>query len=131
MVGSSNFRIDVAVGTQIVDEIRTLGDVAILTRGLGNFDEFLKVICLPLGLRCFTYPSSGGPDNWKRDVELVQDADEVLAFITQKDMNLGDKMTGTLHVVEKALDQKKPVRLFTEVDGRLVYAAATEEGIVQ
>lgn len=134
MVGSSKFPIDVAIGTQIVEEIRALGDVAILTRGRGNLDEFVKNVSIVLGLRCLTYPSRGGSDNWQRDVELVKDADEVLAFITQKDMELDvekDRLTGTLHIVEKGLDQKKKVRLFTEVDGRLVYAAATEEGVVQ
>ena len=127
VVGSTRFPMTAGIGAQVVDELRGLGDVAILTRGTGEFETFLMHVCPLLELRCLTYPSTGGPDNWRRDVELVHDADEVLAYVSPRDLEKHDRMTGTLHIVDKALDQKKPVRMFTEVDGRIVYAAASQE----
>jgi hypothetical protein len=126
IVGSTSFPLDAALMAEVVDVLRGLGDnVALLTRGSDGFDEFITHVAPLLEMRCFTYPSAGGPDNWKRDGELAGDADEVIAFITRAELDRGD-MTGTLHVTERALDKKKPTKLYTEVDGHLVYAGAND-----
>jgi hypothetical protein len=105
IVGSSSFEIDTPVGAEIVELIRDLGeDTVILTRGSKGVDEFVAAVCLVLGIKCLYYRSKGGPDNWTRDIELVTDADEVIAL------------------VERALDKGKRVRAFSVVDNRLVFA---------
>jgi hypothetical protein len=125
VVGSAAFPLTAEIGAQIVDLLRALPPgTAILTRGRGTVDEFVGHVALALGLRCLTYPSKGGADNWDRDVELARDADEVIALFASA--SLADMNTGTAHLVEKALDQKRPVRAFTEIDNQLVYAGATE-----
>jgi len=125
--GSTTFEMTPPIGAQIVDLIREMGDVVLLTRGTGDVDRFIATIAPLLELRCFAYPSQGGADNWLRDVELARDADEVIGIISRVDLE-SHRMTGTLHLIEKALDQQKPARLYTEVDGSLVYAAASQEG---
>jgi len=128
VVGSTSFEITTPIGAQIVDLVRHLGDVLLLTRGTGEVEHFIATIAPLLDLRCFAYPAQGGADNWIRDVELVRDADEVIAIVSRADLE-AKRETGTLHVVEKALDQEKPVRMYTEVAGSLVYAAASQEEV--
>ena len=128
IVGSTKFTVTTPIGAQIVDLIRHMGeDVVLLTRGTGEIEHFIATVAPLLDLRCLSYPAQGGPDNWVRDVELVNDADEVIAIVAREDLENNHRESGTLHVVEKALDQGKPTRLFTEVDGTLVYAAASQE----
>jgi len=129
IVASSSMEVTTPLGAQIVDLVRHLGeDVLLLTRGTGEVEHFIATIAPLLELRCFAYPAQGGADNWIRDVELVRDADEVIAIVSRADLE-AKRETGTLHVVEKALDQEKPVRMYTEIDGSLVYAAASQEGV--
>ena len=123
IVGSSNFEVTTPIGAQIVDLIRHMGDIVILTRGRGKVDEFIATVAPLLEIRCLTYPSQGGADNWVRDVELVKDADEVIGIVSRNDFE-ARKLGGTLHVVEQALNQDKPTRLYTEVEGSLVFAAS-------
>jgi hypothetical protein len=126
VVGSTSFQITTPIGAQIVDLIRHMGeDVVLLTRGTGEVEHFIATIAPLLDLRCFSYPSQGGADNWIRDVELVRDADEVIAIVSRADLE-GKKETGTLHVIEKALDQGRATRLYTEVDGSLVGVATSD-----
>ena len=125
VVGSSDFPLTAPLGAEIVNLLRALPtNAVILTRGRGAVDEFVSHASIVLGLRCFTYPSAGGPDNWDRDWELATDADEVIALFASA--TLPDMNTGTAHLVEAALSRKKPVRAFTEVDGMLVFAGATD-----
>lgn len=126
MIGSSGFPINAALGAQIVDLIRAFPPRAvILTRGRGNVDEFVAHVALALGYQCLIYPSRGGADNWDRDVELVRDADEVIAILASA--SLRDTNSGTAHLMEKCLDQRKPLRAFTEVGDTLVYAGASDD----
>lgn len=125
-VGSSVFPMTASIGAQIVDVLRALGpDVVLLTRGNGDIDRFLTTVAPLLDIRCFMYPSEGGASNWLRDVELVRDADEVIAIISRADLE-ARRTGGTLHVVEKALDQRKPTRLYTEEGGMLVGVAEND-----
>jgi len=128
VVGSTKFEVTTPIGAQIVDLLRSLGeDVALLIRGTGEVERFVSTVAPLLDLRCFAYPAQGGSDNWLRDVELVRDADEVIAIVAHADLENSRHESGTLHVVEKALDQGKPTRLFTDIDGAIVYAAASQE----
>lgn len=121
VVGSTSFPLDAGVGTQVVDTLLALGeDVVFLTRGSPGFDAFVMAVAPLIGRRCFSYPSSGGADNWLRDIELVKDADEVLGFLDPD--SLSDPQTGTGHVLEVALQNEKPTKAFTVVDGSLVWA---------
>jgi hypothetical protein len=125
MVGSTTFPIDAALGAQIVDIMREYPpDTAFLTRGSQGFDQFIMRVAPLIERRCFGYPSKGGADNWTRDIELVKDGDEVLAFLDPD--TLDDPNTGTAHVVESALTQKKPVRAYSVVDGALVWVGENE-----
>lgn len=127
IVGSSSFPLNAGIGAQIVDTIREYGeDIVLMTRGKGDVDVFVGHVALALGITCLIYPSSGGPDNWRRDVDLARDADEIIAIISRNDLELSDKMSGTLHVAEKGLDQRKRVRMMTEADGRLIWAAEND-----
>jgi hypothetical protein len=126
VVGSSSFPLTPEIGAEVVDLLREYPqDTVFLTRGSPGFDQFVMGVCPVLGYRCFAYPSQGGADNWKRDVELARDADEGLVFFDPD--SLSDYNTGTAHVVEKMLDQKKPVRAWSEANRRLVFAGATED----
>jgi hypothetical protein len=126
LVGSQTFPIDTATGTEIVNVIRGFGeDVVILTRGAEGFDRFVMQVAPIIGVRCFAYPSSGGADNWLRDLEIVKDADEILAFLDPD--SLHDPNTGTAHLLECALRAEKPTRAYTALHGSLVWAGETQE----
>jgi hypothetical protein len=125
-VGSTNFPLDAGVVAQVVDVMRGLPEgTVILTRGSDGLDQFIVAACAVLGMRCLTYKSAGGAENWNRDVELVQDATEVHGFLSLEDFEKAGRMTGTLHVVEQGLNAKRPTSLYTVVDGKLIKAGET------
>lgn len=122
VVGSTVFPLTAATGAEVVDALRSLGDeAAVLTRGAKGFEQFLVHACIVLGLRCFQY-AGHGLGNWERDAELVQDADEVIAFVAMD--SLDDPRTGTAHLLEVALAARKPVRVATACDDRLYWVEA-------
>lgn len=126
IVGSTTFPIDAAVGTEIVDVMLEYGaDVVFLTRGSPGFDTFVMGAAPLIGRRCFAYPSQGGADNFIRDIELVKDADEVLAFFDPDTLSRDD--TGTGHVVEAALSAGKPCKAYTAVNGSLVWVGESDD----
>jgi hypothetical protein len=121
VVGSTDFPIDPQTGAELLDIIREYGQgIVLLTRGRGNVDEFILRAAPLIGLRCFAFPARGGSDNWTRDIELVTDADEVIALFSPA--SLPDLRSGTAHICERALDKGKRVRAFSVVDNRLVFA---------
>ena len=125
VVGSNNFPLTPGLGAQVVDVIRELPeDAVVLNRGRGEFDTFISTVCMAIDRRCFGYPSEGGPDNWVRDVEMAKDADSGICFISREDLEKKET-GGTLHVCEKLLDQGKPVKMYTEDGGSLMWAAET------
>jgi hypothetical protein len=127
VVGSTNFPLDAAVVAQVVDVIRGLGQgTTILTRGSEGLDTFIIAASMVLGMRCLTYKSDGGSLNWNRDVELVRDSTEVHGFLSLEDFERTDKMSGTMHILEKSLDQRKPTTLYTVSDGVLIQVGWSE-----
>ena len=126
MVGSSNFPLDAGITSQVVEVLQGFPpDTLILTRGSDGLDQFIMSATQVLGFRCFTYPAAGGADNWNRDVEMVRDGTEVHAFLSLEDFERADRMTGTYHVIEKALDQKRPTTAYVAIDGQLIAAGET------
>ncbi len=124
VVGSSTFPIEPGVGKEIVDLLREFPeDTVFLTRGSEGFDRFLMGVSTLIERRCFAYPSQGGADNWLRDIELVKDGDEVICFFAPD--ALTDYDTGTAHVLETALNQQKPARAYSVVNGSLVWVGET------
>jgi hypothetical protein len=125
IVGSSRFPITPELGAEVVDLMRAYPDGTVfLTRGGGVFDTFVASVGPAIGYAVLTYPSPGGSANWDRDVALVKDADEVMAFLDPE--TLHDTNTGTAHVIEKALDQKKKVMAYSVANRHLVYAGSSE-----
>lgn len=123
-VGSGSFPIDREIGGQVVDILREYPEGTIfLTRAKGRFDTFVSIAVEHLGYAVVRFASPGGSRNWDRDVEMVGQADEVVAFFDPD--TLSDMNTGTAHVVEKALDKKKRVRAFTLANGHIVFAGET------
>lgn len=124
VIGNSSFPIDANTGTQIVDVMREFGKCVFLTRGSPGVDRFVMYAAIVIGRPVFKYPATGGPDNLHRDRDLVTDADCVIAFLDPESM---DARTGTMNVIEAALNAHKPTRAYTLVDGRLVWAGETDE----
>lgn len=125
VVGSSTFPITPELGAEVVDMLRTypIDSTVFVTRGSVGFDQFICGVGPIIGYPVLVAPSEG--NNWQRDVDMVKEADEVLAFFDPE--TIGDERTGTAHVVTKALDQKKPVRAYTAADRHLVYAGSLNE----
>lgn len=123
VVGSTSFPITPEIGAEVVDVLREFPQgTTFLTRGSPGFDHFIRRVGEVAGLSVVVYPARGGSSNWDRDVALVRDATEVLAFLDPA--TLSDSNTGTAHIVEKALDQRKPTRAWTVADNHLVFAGS-------
>ena len=120
VVGSTDFPLNDTVGGQIVDLIRDLAPETILTRGTKGFDQFIIAIADILGIPWIEFKSVGGADNWDRDVRLVGQADMVLGFVSTTRYDEG-KISGTQHVLEQGLNQKKPTRAYTAVNDNLIW----------
>lgn len=123
VIGNSSFRIDANIGTQVVDIMREFGEVAFLTRGSPGLDQFVMAVGPIIGRTVLCFPAKGGLDNIERDGQLIEALDALVAFMDPETM---DQKTGTLMVVERAQSAGKPVRVYTEVDGQLVWAAETD-----
>ena len=123
IVGNRSFPLTPAIGAQIVDIIREMGDVTILTRGSEGLDDFISRACGVLDIACVLYRLQG--KNWDRDVALVRDADEVVVFLDPS--SLTDENTGTSHVLAKALDQRKRTQAYSAHGDALVYVGSSGE----
>jgi len=126
VVGSSSFPLTPDIAVEVVAILRGFGDGTVfLTRPSGGFDAFIRAASEVLGRTCVVYASPGGSKNWDRDVQLVRDADIVLAFFDPDSLHRED--TGTAHIVEKALDQKKPTRAWSVAHNELVFAGSMND----
>lgn len=120
VIGSTTFPLTASLGTEIVNTLRSFGECVILTRGAGEFERFIAVAAIALGLRCFAMPGQGGSLNFVRDAELVEACDEMVAFIDPAALDAPHR--GTAMVIERALTAGKRVRAATSVEGNLVWA---------
>jgi hypothetical protein len=119
IVGSSTFPLNGEIGAQVVDVIREAAPSAILTRGAAWFDQFVIRVAGLLSIPVVQFPGMG--NNWQRDVDMVAQADSVLGFVSPDSLSV-EKISGTQHILEVGLSRKIPVKAFTEVDGKLVWA---------
>ena len=125
VVGSRSFPLTPEVGSEVVDILRAYPpDTVFLTRGSAGFDTFLMAVADIIEVAVIAHPAKGGGTNFDRDVALVKDADEVLVFIDPN--SLHNQNTGTAHIAEKALDQKKPTKAWTVAANHLVYAGSSD-----
>ena len=125
VAGSSSFPLTPEVGGEVVEILRGYPEETVfLTRGSPGFDTFIVRATAIIQRPCVRYPSLGGSKNWDRDVQIVRDADEVLIFFDPD--SLHDLNTGTAHIAEKALDQKRKTTAYTIAANHLVYAGSTE-----
>jgi hypothetical protein len=125
VAGSRSFPLTPEVGAAVVDMLRAYPQGTLfLTRGSEGFDTFVVRACEMLELPVEVRGSQGGRDNYLRDVEMVRDATEVLVFLDPG--SLHDERTGTSHILDKSLDQKKPVTAYSVAGNALVYVGSTE-----
>lgn len=115
LVGSRSLKVDGDVALHVLAALQAIpGGTVLLRKPLWrpprSFETLVSTLAASLGLEVrWCVPAPGGRSLvFLRDVEMVQAADEVIAFFPE-----GEEMTGgTAHVVEKALDQKRPVRAY-------------------
>lgn len=124
VVGNSDFPLDAGVGSQVVDQIRDLGQgVVILTREKPRFDRFVAAVCVALSVRCFTYGAGGGASNIERDSDLIRDCDELHAYMVLDSL---DQESGTRWLLDRALAANKPTYAYGVADGILVFVGSQD-----
>lgn len=122
IVGSRNLELDGTVALHILDTLQGIpdwpkGEILLrkpLTRAARPFEALVGHLAASMGFRVVWHaPEPGGRAMvFLRDVAMVGASDQVIAFFPE-----GDEMTGgTAHVVEKALDQQRPVRAYVVGD---------------
>lgn len=125
VIGATKFPLDREVAAQVVEVLQTYpkGKTVFLTRaGVSPFDQFIVRAAGILGYPVLRFIGKGGTDNLERDDDLVREGDAFLCFFAPDHLGEG----GTAMVTEKALTARKPVRAYTAVGERLVWAGETE-----
>lgn len=136
IVGSRALELDGDVAQIILDELIELGDRGFdeilvrkpLRRAKRPFEALVSSLAEVMGFRVtdFTPDVGGRAQVFFRDIDMVKQSDEVVAFFPPEHEMAG----GTAHVVDKALDQKKPVRAYAVVSGRrILIGSDNEEGV--
>jgi hypothetical protein len=123
IVGAQRFPV-IAAGPAIFDWLKEtvpLG-TTIYTRGSKGFDRYLAEGARFMGYTVVEMPGSGGADNYVRDVRLVETVDEVYAFFEADHIGEG----GTQHVIDKALDQRRPSHSYIWDDRALVLVGSDD-----
>jgi len=92
--------------------------VILLRRGRktppGQFERFILSMADSLGIDVeWKMPGTGRGSAFVRDVEMVKEADAVIAYFNEANLMAG----GTGHVVDKAIDSDKPVFAYGPLDG--------------
>lgn len=88
------------------------------------FEALMAQVCSLMGIEVRWFrpePDSGREGVYHRDVDMVHEADCVLAFFAGETMS-----GGTEHVVEKALDQHVPVYSYGIRDGKWVLLGSND-----
>jgi hypothetical protein len=116
-----------AIANRIINDIeasgRTVEAVYVRSTKLLSVDSVVRFLfdnVLEGGYPCYALAPLGNrrEDVYLRDIALVDAVDEVYAFFAPGKENTG----GTQHVIEKALDAKKKVEVYTfDRDNGLVY----------
>ena len=137
IVGTRSLELDGDVVQIVLDELGNLGsrgftEILIrkpLRRSRRPFEALTASLAEVMGFTVTDYvPEPGGRALvFLRDVEMVRDSDEVVAFFPQSYYDGEDVMSGTAHVVDKALDQAKPVRAYAVVEGQAVLVGSDNE----
>jgi hypothetical protein len=124
VAGSTRFPLDPIVAVEIVDVLRSEmppGSVMLTRGGKGDFDQFVMNVAEYIGVTVEEHRGYGGASNWERDVAMVSACEALLAFVDPRNLTVEG---GTQHLIEKALDAHRPVKAFSVVDSRLVFAGA-------
>jgi hypothetical protein len=117
IVGSHTFPMMQGAGYILGAVARLQPGDTVLVRPTEGVDYMAQVFAHVKQLDVKVYPTSGPRgDVFRRDMELVDDADAVTAFFDPNAIMEG----GTAHIVEVALRKGKPVEVWTVEDGELV-----------
>ena len=125
VAGSRSFPLTPLVGKAVIDML--LGypkGTVFLTRGSEGFDTWILLVCSELDLPVEVRAAEGGADNFRRDAEMARDCDELLAFLDPATIHRED--TGTAHMLEKALDQRRRTRAYSVGAEGLVYVGSSD-----
>ena len=126
VIGSKTFPLGAGAGF-IKEAIALLkeDDTVFIRPTQGGADMMARLFCQVRGIRVVVYASKGpGPLAFQRDIEMVTDADRVVAFFDPAHVMEG----GTGHVVEVALRMNKPVEAWTVRNGNLERVGELELG---
>lgn len=91
-----------------------IATTTIYTRGSRGFDDYLGEGARYMGYTVIELRGTGGAANYIRDAQLVTAVEEVHAFFAPDHLGEG----GTQHVIDKALDARKPSYSYTYLPGR-------------
>lgn len=126
IVGNRSLELNGDVAQVILDELVSLGDRGFdeillrhpLHQPRRPFEALVASLAAVMGFTTADYiPESGGRAQvFARDVVMVRDSDEVVAYFPASYYDGEHVMSGTAHVVDKALDQAKPVRAYAMTD---------------
>lgn len=125
IVASRSLRVDGDVALHVLGALQSIpgwpsGEILLrkpLRRPPRAFEKLTAVMAQAMGFQVTWHaPAPGGRAMvFLRDVGMVGKSDQVIAFFPE-----GDEMTGgTAHVVEKALDQQRPVRAYAIMGDQL------------
>ena len=139
IVGSRSLELDGEVATHVLNELVSLGERGFeevllrkpLRRSSRPFEALVASLAGVLGFRIVDWvPEPGGRAQvFFRDIEMVKDADEVVAFFPEGYFEGEHVMSGTAHVVEQAQYQERPVRAYVLMDGkRVLVGSDNDEG---
>jgi hypothetical protein len=134
IVGSRTLEIEADVAFHVLRALESIpmGTILLrkpLRRPPRPFEGLVALLAQAMGFEVTWHaPAPGGRAMvFLRDVEMVTKSDQVIAFFSEKDVMSG----GTGHVVEKALDQQRPVRAYAIMGDQLRLVGsedATTEG---
>lgn len=117
IVGSRIFPMAEGAGYILGAVTRLKTGDTVLTRPSEGVDYMAQIFAHVRGLDVEVYRADGARgDVYRRDMQLVDDADKVIAFFDPDHVMDG----GTGHIVETAMRKEKPVEAWTVVDGELI-----------
>lgn len=133
IAGSRALPIDGDLIQILLDEITSLNgrgfEMILLRKPLYGevrlFESVVTALARAFSLSVTYYePEPGGRAMiFYRDIDMVEDAQEIVAFFPED----GEMLGGTGHVVDTAINQSKPVRAYAVVNGSLVLIGSDNE----